>query len=124
MNIPRKYFFKPGNKFGTHGGRPPKAKSQIERIRNRILRVVKRRIMHETDLNTVSTTDLLKFMAAIMPRDWIQMNAPQINYISNVPREEIIEQMIPPMETPAEENPAVLLPEKSLDEQQPVIPQL
>lgn len=78
-------FFKPGNKFGN--GRPPNNRAQIVAIRSRILRVVKRRIMHEKDLDTVSTGELLKFLASIMPKDQNLSPATQINYISNVPRE-------------------------------------
>ena len=48
--------------------------------------------MHETDLKSVTTTDLLKFLASIMPRDFISLQAPQITYVSNVPRE-----LIPPV---------------------------
>ena len=85
--------FKPGNKFGT--GRPPKSKNQIENIRRRILFIVRKRIMKEKDLQTVSTTDLLKFMAAVMPKDWVQIHAPQVNYISSIPREEESVEVLP-----------------------------
>jgi hypothetical protein len=90
-------FFKPGNHYSQ--GRPPKSKNQMERIRSRILQVVKKRIYHEKDLQSVTTTDLLKFLATIMPRDafGIAVN-PQINYISNVPRQvEQVEVTQPPL---------------------------
>ena len=116
----RKYFFQKGNKFGVGGGgRPPASKYQIETIRRRILTIVKRRILREKDLETVSTTDLLKFMAAVMPRDWIQMNAPQITYISSIPRDADVE--LAPESLPdksQEEQPVVNI------EQQPAVPQL
>ena len=82
--------------------------------------------MHETDLNTVSTTDLLKFLASIMPKDFgLAIQAPQITYISNVPRETEIEMIPSQVEIlHVEENPPVLLPEKPLNEQQPAVPQL
>lgn len=86
MNPDRSTWFKPGNKFGQ--GRPRKSKSQIETIRRRILRVVHRRIFKEKDLESVSTTDLLKFLAQIMPKDFgLSVHPPQVNYISNIPRE-------------------------------------
>jgi hypothetical protein len=85
-------FFRTGNHYGQ--GRPPKSKNQIETIRRRILMVVRKRIMREKDLESVTTTDLLKFLAVIMPKDvGISVQAPQVNYISNVPREEVIEQI-------------------------------
>lgn len=85
--------FEKGNKYGK--GRPAKSKNQIEQIRSRILRVVKRRIFHEKDLETVSTPELLKFLASVMPKDLgIALRVPQINYYSSVPRE------LPPPETP------------------------
>ncbi len=87
MNMNKEYFFKKGNKYSQ--GRPPGTKNQINIIRNRILRVVKRRVMHETDLETVSTTDLLKFLATIMPKDLsIAASSSQVQYISNIPRQE------------------------------------
>ena len=78
--------FKQGNKFGK--GRPPGSKNQLERIRGRILRIVKRRIFREKDLESVTTPELLKFLASIMPRDFLTVQAPQVNYISNIPREQ------------------------------------
>jgi hypothetical protein len=99
--VPNPGFFKPGNKYGK--GRPPK--KQIENIRSRILRIVHRRVMHEKDLDTVTTTELLKFLAAIMPKDLgISVQAPQINYISNIPREELPP---PSPEPPALEAPVI-----------------
>lgn len=78
-------FFKPGNKFGK--GRPFKSKNQIEPIRRRILSIVRKRIMHEKELESVTTTELLKFLSSIMPKDFISVQVPQINYISTVPRD-------------------------------------
>ncbi len=88
-------FFKPGNHYSQ--GRPPKSKNQMERIRSRILRIVAKRVYHEKNLESVTTTDLLKFLATIMPRDafGIAVN-PQINYISNVPRQ-VTEAEQPPL---------------------------
>jgi len=82
----KEYFFKKGNKYGA--GQPPSSKKQMEFIRRRILRVVRRRIMHEKDLATVSTTDLLKFVSTIMPKDYSLAVKPELNYISSVPRDE------------------------------------
>lgn len=85
----REGFFKPGNKYSK--GRPPKSRSQLGFIRDRILRVVRRRLMREKDLDTVTTTELLKFLATIMPKDvGLSLQVPQVNYISNVPRQELI----------------------------------
>jgi hypothetical protein len=82
----RENFFKKGNKYSQ--GRPLGAKNILPKIRSRILRVVARRIMHEKDLESVTTTDLLKFLATIMPKDYeLSLHPPQVNYISNVPRE-------------------------------------
>lgn len=82
----RDYFFKKGNKFGN--GRPRRSRAELEMIRQRILRVVHRRMMHEKDLDTVSMTDLLKFLATIMPKDnSLKVEVPHVNYISNVPRD-------------------------------------
>lgn len=94
--MPARGFFKPGNHYSK--GRPPKSKNQIERIRSRILRVVKKRIYHEKELETVTTTELLKFLASIWPREGIHIQAPQLNYISNIPREETTG--TPPVELP------------------------
>lgn len=61
--------------------------------------------MHEKDLETVSTTDLLKFLAQIMPKD-LTLSATSsegpMQYISNVPRDEIEDKV---MEVPAEDVP-------------------
>ena len=87
-------FFKPGNKYSK--GRPKNSKSQIEIIRRRILMVVQRRIMHEKDLSSVSTTDLIKFLGTIMPKDLsLGFQRPQVTYISNVPRDSITDQVQP-----------------------------
>jgi len=128
--MPSLGFFKPGNKYSQ--GRPPKNKCQIERIRSRILRVVRRRVMHEKDLESVTTTELLKFLAAIMPKDvGISVQAPQINYISNIPRElPILDRIVAPLELPGtmcitEEEPVEvkpIQPEESNGE--PPLPQL
>ena len=85
----KEYFFKKGNKYGA--GQPLSSKKQMEFIRRRILRVVRRRIMHEKDLSTVSTTDLLKFVSTIMPKDYSLAVKPELNYVSNIPREELPE---------------------------------
>jgi len=84
----REFFFKKGNQYAKGIGKPSTSKKQMEIIRRRILMVVRRRIMHEKDLSTVSTTDLLKFVATIMPKDYALAVRPEVNYISNVPREE------------------------------------
>lgn len=86
-----KYYFKKGNKLGA--GRPGRSKSQIETIRRRILFVVKKRIFREKDLDTVTTSELLKFLAQIMPKEMgvLSVQAPQVTYISNIPREEMEE---------------------------------
>jgi len=87
MEEKREYFFKKGNKFGK--GQPQSARKQMEIIRRRILMVVRRRLYHEKDLSTVSTTDLIKFLGTIMPKDYSLAVKPEVNYISNVPREEL-----------------------------------
>ena len=55
--------------------------------------------MQESDLKTVSTTDLLKFVSTIMPKDYALSVKPEVNYISSVPREE---DQLPPPEVPIE----------------------
>lgn len=104
------YQFQPGNKYGQ--GRPRKSKAVLETIRRRVLAVVSRRIFREKDLETVSTKDLLKFVADIMPKE-TGIVAPQINYISNVPREDAVQPVIevtqPPLiapESTTEERPS------------------
>jgi hypothetical protein len=110
------YQFQPGNKFGQ--GRPKKAKSALENIRRRVLMVVSRRIFREKDLETVSTKDLLKFVADIMPKEG-GIVAPQINYISNVPREDSVQPVIEvvqpqPIEMKVEESPSGEQPSPSM----------
>lgn len=102
------YRFQKGNKLAI--GRPGKTRNQLEPIRRRILQVVKRRIFREKNLDTVSTNDLLKFLASIMPKDYLNaQQATQINYISNVPREEEVPEVsIQPLTEP--------LPEETKDE--------
>lgn len=109
---PREYFFKKGNKYAT--GKPPSSKKQMEVIRRRVLAVVKRRLFHEKDLKTVSTTDLLKFVATIMPKDYALAVKPEVNYISNVPREEDALPEPAPAQTLIED---VVVEDKVLDEQ-------
>ena len=75
--------------------------------------VVRRRIMHEKDLHTVSTTDLIKFLATIMPKDYSLAVKPEVNYISNVPRDE---EALPPPE-PLQNGIDEAVGEKILEEQ-------
>lgn len=82
--------FQKGNQAARGFGRPSGSKDQIKKIRARILRVVKRRVLKEKDLETVSTTDLLKFLAQIMPKE-MQVDTGHVTYISNIPREEVKE---------------------------------
>lgn len=103
MGTPREYFFKPGNKFGK--GRPPGQAKVMETIRGRLLRVLKRRIFHEKDLETVKTADLLKFFVAIMPKDHTLTVRPQgLNYVSNIPRSEELAEQLPTLITEQEEH--------------------
>ena len=91
LMLNREGFFKKGNKYGA--GRPLTMKHQMEVIRRRILRIVSRRIVREKDLETVSTTDLLKFVATIMPKETTLGVAP-MKYISNIPREQIVSDLM------------------------------
>ncbi len=83
--------FQPGNKFGK--GRPPGSKNTLWKIKDRLFRILLRRIVKDKDLDSVSTETLIKFASACLPKDFsLAVNRPpEINYISNVPRPEIIE---------------------------------
>lgn len=81
----QRYQFQKGNKLSL--GRPGKSKTELELIRRRILRVLKRRIFREKNLESVSTTELLRFFASISPKDQPGKMQAQINYISQIPRD-------------------------------------
>ena len=88
--MPRGRPFLPGNTAARGHGRPERSRKQLEQIRRRIYRIVKRRIYREKDLETVSTNDLLKFLASTMPKEQVGGGvAGVINYISNIPRGEV-----------------------------------
>jgi len=78
--------FKPGNKYGK--GRPKGSTNRVGKIRDRIIRVLERRVMREKDLDSVPTEALLRFLSGILPKD-LSLSVtkdPVINYISQVPR--------------------------------------
>lgn len=80
--------FKPGNKYGK--GRPPKSRNNLPTIRDRLFRILLKRIVKDKDLASVSTSELIRFCSAVIPKD-MSLNVsrdPQINYISMVPRPE------------------------------------
>jgi hypothetical protein len=87
--------FEKGNKYGT--GRPKGARNTLPIIRDKLFRILLRRITSEKDLESVDTTTLIKFAAACLPKDMsLSVNRdPNITYISNVPRPEQINGYIP-----------------------------
>jgi len=87
--------FAPGNKLSQ--GRPKGAKNTLPIIRDKLFRILLRRITSEKDLESVDTTTLIKFAAACLPKD-MSLNVsrdPVITYISNVPRPEVINEYVP-----------------------------
>jgi hypothetical protein len=93
--------FQPGNtktaEWGKLGGRPKGAKNTLPIIRDKLFRILLRRITREKDLETVDTATLIKFASACLPKDMtlaVQRPA-EINYISNVPRPEVDNECVP-----------------------------
>jgi hypothetical protein len=87
--------FKPGYAGGP--GRPKGSKNTLPIIRDKLFRILLRRITSERDLESVDTTTLIKFAAACLPKDMsLSVNRdPQITYISNVPRPEVNNEYLP-----------------------------
>jgi len=78
--------FKPGYEGGP--GRPKGAKNTLPIIRDKLFRILLRRITSDKDLEGVDTATLVKFASACLPKDMsLSVNRdPTITYISNVPR--------------------------------------
>lgn len=81
--------FKPGQAPGP--GRPKGSKSTLPIIRDKLFRILLRRITSDKDLEGVDTATLIKFASACLPKDMSLAitKDPVINYISNVPRPDI-----------------------------------
>ena len=75
------------------GGRPKGSKNTLPIIRDKLFRILLRRITHEKDLETVDTATLIKFASACLPKDMtLAVQRPtDITYVSNTPRPEIPE---------------------------------
>ena len=78
--------FKPGQEAGP--GRPKGSKNTLPIIRDKLFRILLRRITSNKDLESVDTATLIKFASACLPKDMSLAISkdPTITYISNVPR--------------------------------------
>ena len=78
--------FKPGQEAGP--GRPKGSKNTLPIIRDKLFRILLRRITSDKDLEGVDTATLIKFASACLPKDMSLAISkdPTITYISNVPR--------------------------------------
>jgi hypothetical protein len=85
--------FRKGWKGGP--GRPKNSKSTLPQIRDRLFRILLRRIVRDKDLESVSTSELIRFASAVLPKDMsLSVNRdPVIQYYSNVPRPELESQV-------------------------------
>ena len=89
--LPGNPSFCAGNILGRTGGRPKGAKNTLPIIRDKLFRILLRRITSDKDLEAVDTATLIKFASACLPKDMSLAitKDPVINYISNVPRPEL-----------------------------------
>ena len=87
--------FQKGNKLGS--GRPKGAKNTLPIIRDKLFRILLRRITSDKDLEGVDTATLIKFASACLPKDMSLAitKDPVITYISNVPRPELNNEYVP-----------------------------
>ena len=87
--------FKPGYAGGP--GRPKGAKNTLPIIRDKLFRILLRRITSEKDLESVDTATLIKFASACLPKDMSLSvtRDPVINYISHVPRPAVTNEYVP-----------------------------
>ena len=78
--------FEKGNKLAS--GRPKGSKNTLPIIRDKLFRILLRRITSNRDLESVDTATLIKFASACLPKDMSLAISkdPTITYISNVPR--------------------------------------
>jgi len=80
--------FMKGNTYGR--GRPKGSKNTAPVIRDRLCRILLRRIVRDKDLESVSTSELIRFLSSVLPRDVsLTREDRNIVYVSNVPRPEI-----------------------------------
>ena len=81
--------FKLGNKYGK--GRPPKSRNNLSIIRDRLFRILLKRIVKDKTLESVSTSELIRFCSAVIPKDMsLSLSRdPTFTYISSVPRPEL-----------------------------------
>jgi hypothetical protein len=87
--------FKPGQEAGP--GRPKGSKNTLPIIRDKLFRILLRRITSNKDLESVDTATLIKFASACLPKDMSLAISkdPTITYISNVPRPDLINEYQP-----------------------------
>jgi hypothetical protein len=87
--------FEKGNKLAQ--GRPKGSKNTLPIIRDKLFRILLRRITSDKDLEGVDTATLIKFASACLPKDMSLAISkdPTITYISNVPRPDGINEYIP-----------------------------
>jgi len=87
--------FEKGNKLAS--GRPKGSKNTLPIIRDKLFRILLRRITSNKDLESVDTATLIKFASACLPKDMSLAISkdPTITYISNVPRPEPINEYVP-----------------------------
>ena len=87
--------FAPGNKLSQ--GRPKSSKNTLPIIRDKLFRILLRRITSNKDLESVDTATLIKFASACLPKDMSLAISkdPTITYISNVPRPDPINEYVP-----------------------------
>ena len=77
-------------------GRPAQSKDTAKKIRNRLFRILLRRIVRDKDLDSVSTSELLRFFSSVIPRDIsLTQEDKSIIYLSNVPRPELEQESTP-----------------------------
>ena len=87
--------FEKGNKLAS--GRPKGSKNTLPIIRDKLFRILLRRITSNKDLESVDTATLIKFASACLPKDMSLAISkdPTITYISNVPRPDTINEYVP-----------------------------
>ena len=108
--------FKPGQVGGP--GRPKGAKNTLPIIRDKLFRILLRRITSEKDLESVDTATLIKFASACLPKDMSLSvtRDPVINYISHVPRPAVTNEYVP-INIEEEKKPTLALESELVDTQ-------
>ena len=94
--------FKKGDKRINSKGRPKGSKNKLTVVKDNLVNILSRKLKDPKEIAKLDINTLIRFTGTILPKDLALKVAPDIQYISNTPRPEIVDKTTDTLESTLE----------------------